>query len=80
MTFDRTPAYWMTTATLVLAYVVGVAMLQGLFRALTGQESQLAVVVSTLIIAVLLDPPRRRIQSFIDRQFHRRNLERRSRS
>jgi hypothetical protein len=76
MTFDRTPANWMLTATLVLAYI---AMLQGLFRALTGQESQLAVVVSTLIIAVLLDPPRRRIQSFIDRQVHLRNLERRSR-
>jgi hypothetical protein len=76
MTFDRTPANWMLTATLVLAYI---AMLQGFFRALTGQESQLAVVVSTLIIAVLLDPPRRRIQSFIDRQVHLRNLERRSR-
>jgi hypothetical protein len=75
MTCDRTPANWMLTATLVLAYI---AMLQGLFRALTGQESQLAVVVSTLIIAVLLDPPRRRIQSFNDRQFHMRNLERRS--
>lgn len=81
MTFDRTPANWMLTATLVLAYIVGVAMLQGLFRALTGQESQLAIVVSsTLIIAVLLDPPRRRIQGLVDHQFHRYNLEKRYRT
>ena len=78
MTFDRTPANWMLTATLV--YIVGVVMLQGLFRALTGQESQLAVVVSTLIIAVLLDPPRRRIQGLVDHQFHRHNLEKRYRT
>jgi len=80
MTFDRTPANWMLTATLVLAYIVGVAMLQGLFRALTGQESQIAIVVPTLIIAVLLDPPRRRIQRLFDHQFHRHNLEKRYRT
>ena len=79
MTVNRTPAYWALTGTLVLAYIVSVAMLQGLYRALTGQESQLAAVASTLLIAVMLDFPRRRIQSFIDRQLHLRNLERRSR-
>ena len=80
MTFDRTPAYWALTATLVLAYIMSVAMLQGLFRVFTGQESQLAVVASTLLIAALLNPPRRRVQEFVNRQFLRRNLERRSRS
>ena len=79
MTVDRTPAYWALTATVVLAYIVSVVMLQGLYRALTGQESQLAVVASTLLIAFVLDLPRRRIQSFIDRHIQRRNLERRSR-
>ena len=79
MTVDRTPAYWALTATVVLAYIVSVVMLQGLYRALTGQESQLAVVASTLLIAFVLDLPRRRIQSFIYHQLHLRNLERRSR-
>jgi hypothetical protein len=64
----------------VLSNIASVAVLQALFRVLTGWELQLAVVVSTLAIAVLLNPPRRRIQSFIDRRFLQRNLERRSRT
>ena len=80
MTVDRTPAYWALTATLVLAYIVSVATVEGLFRVLTGQESQLAVVASTLAIAVLLNSPRRRIQRLVDNQFHRRNLEKRYRT
>jgi hypothetical protein len=79
MVVNRAPAYWTLTATLVLAYIASVALLQ-LFRVLTGWESQLAIVVSTLAIAVLINPPRLGIQSFIDRRFQQRNLERRSRT
>ena len=70
---NRTLVYGSLTATLVAVYFGGVATTQAIFRSLTGQteQPQLAVVVSTLAIAAMFNPLRRRIQSFIDRSFYR---------
>jgi len=70
---NRTLVYGSLTVMLALIYFGGVAITQAIFGALTGkeQQSQLAVVVSTLAIAALFMPMRRRIQSFIDSRFYR---------
>jgi hypothetical protein len=68
---NRTLVYGALTAMLVLVYLGGVVFLQYVFRTLTGGESQLAIVASTLTIAALFNPLRRRIQTFIDHRFYR---------
>jgi hypothetical protein len=68
---NRTLVYGSLTATLVGLYFGGIVVLQRLFVFLTGEKSTLAVVASTLLIAALFNPLRRRIQSFIDRSFYR---------
>jgi hypothetical protein len=60
---------------LVALYFVGIVVLQRAFVLLTGQQSTLAVVASTLLIAALFNPLRRRTQSFIDRRFYRRKYD-----
>jgi hypothetical protein len=68
---NRTLVYGSLTATLVALYFVGIVVLQRIFVTLTGQQSTLAVVASTLLIAALFNPLRRLIQSFVDRRFYR---------
>ncbi len=72
---NRTLVYGSLTAMLVALYLVGIVVLQRVFVFLTGQQSTLAVVASTLLIAALFNPLRRRIQSFIDRRFYRRKYD-----
>ena len=72
---NRTLVYGSLTATLVALYFGGIVVLQRGFVLLTGQQSTLAVVASTLLIAALFNPLRHRIQSFIDRRFYRRKYD-----
>jgi hypothetical protein len=72
---NRTLVYGPLTAALVLVYVGGVVSLQYAFRTLTGGESQLAIVASTLAIAALFNPLRRRIQEITDRRFYRQKYD-----
>jgi hypothetical protein len=72
---NRTLVYGSLTAMLALVYVGGVAGLQAAFRTISGQESTLAVVASTLAIAALFVPLRRRVQGFVDRRFYRRKYD-----
>jgi hypothetical protein len=74
---NRTLVYGTLTLSLALVYFGGVAATEAIFQTLTGREEQpqLVIVVSTLVIAALFNPLRRRIQSFIDRRFYRRKYD-----
>jgi hypothetical protein len=72
---NRTLVYGTLTAALVAIYFGGIVLLQRVFVVFTGQKSTLAVVASTLLIAALFNPLRRRIQTFMDRRFYRRKYD-----
>jgi hypothetical protein len=72
---NRTLVYGALTIMLVLAYFGGVVGLQRLFSPLVGSDNGLATVTTTLAIAALFIPLRRRVQSFIDRRFYRRKYD-----
>jgi hypothetical protein len=72
---NRTLVYGSLTAMLAALYFGGIVVLQRIFVLLTGENSTLAVVTSTLLIAALFTPLRGRIQGFIDRRFYRRKYD-----
>jgi hypothetical protein len=72
---NRTLVDGSLTAMLVALYLGGIIVSQRVFVFLTGEKSTLAVAASTLAIAALISPMRRRIQSFIDRRFYGRKYD-----
>ena len=72
---NRTLVYGPLTAMLAAVYIGGVLVLEYAFRTLTGSGSQLSIVASTLLIAALFNPMRRRVQNLIDHLFYRRKYD-----
>ena len=72
---NRGLVYGALTLVLALVYFGSIVVLQSLFRSLTGQDTPLVIVVSTLVIAALFQPLRSKLQDIVDRRFYRRKYD-----
>ena len=72
---NRTLVYGLLTVILILIYLISVLILQRTFQTLTGERSDLAAVVSTLVLVALFIPVRRYVQDLVDRRFYRRRYD-----
>jgi hypothetical protein len=72
---NRTLVYGSLTVSLAALYIGSVIGLQALSRAVTGQHSDLAIAIATLVVAAVFNPWRRRLRDFIDRRFYRRKYD-----
>jgi hypothetical protein len=72
---NKTLVYGLLTGILIAVYAVCIVVLEALLQGRFNQTSAVAIVISTLVIAALFQPLRRRIQSIIDRRFYRRKYD-----
>jgi hypothetical protein len=71
----KTLVYSLLTGLLALVYLGSVVLLQAVFGRTAGAQSPLVIVLSTLLIAAISAPLRRRVQALIDRRFYRRKYD-----